>query len=67
VALGPGREKVVRGGAFSGGYEFMRSACRYSVPYDVDYYGFVGIRLVLAPRVSIPMPGPKKGAAKGRK
>jgi formylglycine-generating enzyme required for sulfatase activity len=65
VALGPGREKVVRGGAFSGGYEFMRSACRYSIPYDVDYYGFVGIRLALAPRIAIPAPGAKRDVGKG--
>ena len=64
VAFGPGVEKVVRGGGFSGEYWFMRSACRYSVPFDADYYGFVGIRLVLAPQIDIPMPGPENEAGK---
>jgi len=56
VAFGPGTEKVARGGSFAGGYQFMRSACRYSVPYDANYYACVGIRLVLAPEIEIPMP-----------
>ena len=56
VAFAPGKEKVVRGGSFSGEYGFMRSACRYSVPFDAEYYGFVGIRLVLAPEIEITMP-----------
>jgi len=64
VAFGPGAEKVVRGGGFSGEYRFMRSACRYAVPFDADYYGFVGIRLVLAPQINIPMPGPENEAEK---
>jgi formylglycine-generating enzyme required for sulfatase activity len=64
VALGPGVEKVVRGGGFSGEYWFMRSACRYAVPFDADYYGFVGIRLVLAPQIDIPVPRPENGAEK---
>ena len=59
VAFAPGAEKVVRGGSFAGEYEFMRSASRYAVPFDTDYYAFVGIRLVLAPKVTIPMPAPK--------
>jgi formylglycine-generating enzyme required for sulfatase activity len=64
VAFGPGVEKVVRGGGFSGEYWFMRSACRYAVPFEADYYGFVGIRLVLAPRIDIPVPGPENEAGK---
>jgi len=60
VSFGAGTEKVVRGGGFSGGYWFMRSACRYSVPFDVGYYGFVGIRLVLAPQIEITMPAGDK-------
>ena len=62
VAFGPGTEKVVRGGSFAGGYWFMRSACRYSVPFDANYYACVGIRLVLAPRIEIPMPAAEKEA-----
>jgi formylglycine-generating enzyme required for sulfatase activity len=67
VAFGPGSEKVVRGGGFSGEYRFMRSACRYAVPFDADYYAFVGIRLVLAPQIEIPVPAPgNEGAKKTR-
>ena len=67
VAFAPGAEKVVRGGSFAGEYEFMRSASRYAVPFDTDYYAFVGIRLVLAPKVTIPMPAPKTPKSKSAK
>ena len=49
-------EKIIRGGSAYAGYEFMRSAARYYIPFDIDYYPFVGMRLVLAPAVEIPMP-----------
>ncbi|MFC1600934.1 formylglycine-generating enzyme family protein [Candidatus Sumerlaeota bacterium] len=64
VAFGPGSEKVVRGGSFAGEYWFMRSASRYAVPFDADYYAFVGIRLVLAPRIEIALPASSHEAAK---
>jgi len=49
-----GTEKVVRGGSFYLEDEqlapaFLRSASRYAVPPDVDFYSIVGMRLVLAP------------------
>ncbi len=56
--IGPaeGQEKVVRGGCFylddDNAHMFLRSASRYSVPPDVDFYGIVGMRLVLAPAVA---------------
>jgi sulfatase modifying factor 1 len=53
-------EKIIRGGSAYAGYEFMRSAARYHIPFDIDYYPFVGMRLALAPTVEIPMP--KKSA-----
>ena len=55
--IGPaeGKEKVVRGGCFfltdDNAQLFLRSASRYSVPPEVNFYGIVGMRLVLAPRV----------------
>jgi formylglycine-generating enzyme required for sulfatase activity len=49
-------EKVIRGGSAYAGSEFMRSAARYHIPFDINYYPFVGMRLVLAPRVAFPMP-----------
>ena len=49
-------DKIIRGGSAYAGYEFMRSAARYHIPFDIDYYPFVGIRLVLAAAVEIPMP-----------
>ena len=49
-------EKIIRGGSAYAGYEFMRSAARYHIPFDIDYYPFVGMRLALAPSVEIPMP-----------
>ena len=52
-----GKEKVVRGGCFylddDNAHMFLRSASRYSVPPDVDFYGIVGMRLVLAPKVVV--------------
>ena len=51
-----GKEKVVRGGCFyledENAHMFLRSASRYCVPPDVDFYGIVGMRLVLAPAVA---------------
>jgi formylglycine-generating enzyme required for sulfatase activity len=59
--VGPaeGKEKVIRGGGFSGYkkdedmdvrvHPFLRSAARYSVPPDLGYLAFVGFRVVLAP------------------
>jgi formylglycine-generating enzyme required for sulfatase activity len=55
-----GQEKVVRGGSIAGGFTFMRCAVRYTVPYDADYYGFVGLRVVLAPAIRVPLPAQKK-------
>jgi len=49
-------EKVIRGGSAYAGYAFMRSAARYHLPFDIDYYPFTGMRLVLAPKVEFPMP-----------
>ncbi len=46
----------MRGGCFylddDNAQLFLRSASRYSVPPDVDFYGIVGMRLVLAPVVA---------------
>ncbi len=50
------QEKLIRGGSAYAGYEFMRSAARYHLPFDIDYYPFVGMRLALAPKVDLPMP-----------
>ena len=51
-----GKEKVVRGGCFfltdDNAQLFLRSASRYCVPPAVDFYGIVGMRLVLAPVVA---------------
>jgi formylglycine-generating enzyme required for sulfatase activity len=50
-----GPEKIVRGGCFylddDNAQAFLRSASRYSVPPAVDFYGIVGMRLVLAPEI----------------
>ena len=54
------QEKVVRGGSIAGGFKFMRCAVRYSIPYDANYYGFVGLRIVLAPKLEVPLPKEKK-------
>jgi formylglycine-generating enzyme required for sulfatase activity len=53
------QEKVIRGGSIAGGFPFMRCAVRYSIPYDANYYGFVGMRIVLAPEIEIPLPKEK--------
>ena len=52
VVLGPG-DKVIRGGAIGTAPRFLRSAARYAVPKDVGYYGMLGLRLVLAPKVAV--------------
>ena len=51
-----GQEKVIRGVSVAGGFPFMRSAIRYSIPYDANYYGFVGMRIVLAKKIDVPLP-----------
>jgi len=56
----PKQEKVVRGGSIAGGFPFMRCAVRYTIPYDADFYGFVGMRVVLAPKIDIRPPGKDK-------
>jgi formylglycine-generating enzyme required for sulfatase activity len=49
--------KLTRGGSHrAGGFNFMRSASRYPMPFDVDFYDFLSMRLVLAPKVKIPQP-----------
>jgi len=45
--------KVIRGGAIGTAPRFLRSAARYAVPRDTDYYGMLGLRLVLAPKVEV--------------
>jgi len=52
VVFGPG-DKVIRGGAIGTAPRFLRSAARYAVPRDIDYYGILGLRLVLAPKVEV--------------
>ena len=52
VVLGPG-EKIIRGGGIGTAPRFLRSAARYAVPKDIDYYGMLGLRLVLAPKVAV--------------
>ena len=46
-------DKVIRGGSIGAPPRFLRSAARYAVPRDVDYYGMLGLRLVLAPKVDV--------------
>ena len=58
--------KVTRGGSYRAGYEFMRSAARYPIQFDTDFYDFLGIRLVLAPKVEIPQPRRPTPAPKER-
>jgi len=55
----PEQEKVVRGGSIAGGYPFMRCAVRYTIPYDANFYGFVGMRVVLAPKIDVVPPTQK--------
>ena len=52
VAKGPG-EKVIRGGGIGAPPRCLRSAARHAVPKDIDYYGMLGLRLVLAPKVEV--------------
>ncbi len=52
VVLGPG-EKIIRGGGIGGPPRSLRSAARHAVPKDIDYYGMLGLRLVLAPKVAV--------------
>ena len=52
VALGPG-EKIIRGGGIGAAPRCLRSAARHAVPKDMDYYGMLGLRLVLAPKVAV--------------
>jgi formylglycine-generating enzyme required for sulfatase activity len=52
VVLGPG-DKIIRGGGIGTAPRFLRSAARYAVPKDIDYYGMLGLRLVLAPKVAV--------------
>jgi formylglycine-generating enzyme required for sulfatase activity len=37
-------------------YENLRSAARNSIPYDFDYNTITGMRIVLAPKIDIPIP-----------
>jgi formylglycine-generating enzyme required for sulfatase activity len=46
-------DKVIRGGGIGSSPRFLRSAARYAVPKDVGYYGMLGLRLVLAPKVAV--------------
>ena len=52
VVLGPG-DKIIRGGGIGTAPRLLRSAARYAVPRDIDYYGMLGLRLVLAPKVEV--------------
>ncbi len=52
VVLGPG-EKIIRGGGLGAPPRSLRSAARHAVPKDIDYYGMLGLRLVLAPKVAV--------------
>jgi len=52
VVLGPG-EKIIRGGGIGAPPRSLRSAARHAVPKDIDYYGMLGLRLVLAPKVAV--------------
>jgi len=53
VVLDKTGDKVIRGGGIGTPPRFLRSAARYAVPRDVDYYGMLGLRLVLAPKVAV--------------
>ena len=52
VALEGSGDKVIRGGSIGAPPCFLRSAARFAVPRDVDYYGMLGLRLVLAPKLA---------------
>ena len=53
VVLEGSGDKVIRGGSIGAPPRFLRSASRFAVPRDVDYYGMLGLRLVLAPKVEV--------------
>jgi formylglycine-generating enzyme required for sulfatase activity len=53
VVLDGSGDKVIRGGSIGAPPRFLRSAARYAVSRDVDYYGMLGLRLVLAPKVEV--------------
>ena len=53
VVLGGSGGKVIRGGSIGAPPRFLRSAARFAVPRDVDYYGMLGLRLVLGPKVEV--------------
>ena len=52
VVFGPG-DKIIRGGGIGAPPRSLRSAARHAVPRDIDYYGMLGLRLVLAPKVAV--------------
>ena len=52
VVLGPG-DKIIRGGGIGTAPRLLRSAARYAVSRDIDYYGMLGLRLALAPKVEV--------------
>jgi formylglycine-generating enzyme required for sulfatase activity len=52
IVLGPG-EKIIRGGGIGAAPRCLRSAARHAVPRDMDYYGMLGLRLVLGPKVAV--------------
>ena len=52
VVFGPG-DKIIRGGGIGTAPRFLRSAARYAVARDIDHYGILGLRLVLAPKVDV--------------
>ncbi len=56
VVLVASGDKVIRGGSIGSPPRFLRSAARYAVPRDVDYFGMLGLRMVLAPMIDAPMP-----------
>ena len=52
VLEGPG-DKVIRGGGIGAPPRLLRSAARFAVPKDVDYYGMLGLRVVLGSKVAV--------------
>ena len=69
LVINKSQDKLVRGGSALGKYPCMRSAARYAVPFDIDFYAFTGMRLVLAPKVNFTMPEKpaKKAPTKAKK
>ena len=62
-------EKVIRGGCFlmhlpHYHYESLRSAARNSLPHDFDFDNITGMRIVLAPKIDVPMPEAKAATKK---